>query len=132
VARNIETITRSFIASLGARDLESLLELFAETVDWAIPGNETKAPSLGVRRSKAEICEFFKLLWRSTEPVDAAIHETFSNAHSAVIAGEFATKMIATRKVVRSIFFVHLSEQNGRITRYRLLEDSFAVSESLS
>ena len=39
--------------------------------------------------------------------------------------------MLATERVVTSIFFIHFIVNNGEIIEYTLLEDSYAVSQSL-
>jgi uncharacterized protein len=129
--RTINDITHIFIEHLTKRNLSNLVALFSDRIDWFIPGDTTKAPWLGVRSTKAEIEDFFRLLWKNTDPVAAEIYDIFYQKNNAVIAGEFSTKMLTTGKIVTSIFFIHITEKDGFICRYRLLEDSFSVSKSL-
>lgn len=128
----IHNLTQRFLEQLGKRNLDELVNLFADQVDWFIPGDAGKAAWLGRRNSKTEVREFFKLLWQHTQPVSAEIYSIMFEGNSSIIAGEFSTNMLQTGKVVDSIFFIHITEENGLIKRYRLLEDSFAVSMSLT
>lgn len=126
------SLVQQFIQLLAGRNLENLTLLFGEKVDWFIPGNQELAPWLGGRNNKQEIKEFFKLLWESTEPVSAQIDHILAEDNFAIIVGEFSTRMLQTGKVVNSIFSIHITFEDNLIVKYRLLEDSFAVSVALT
>lgn len=125
------TVAEDYVESLSRRRLASLLELFAEKVDWYIPGDTEKAGWLGRRSTKPEIEDFFKQLWVNTEPLAANIEYIFAEGEHAIIAGSFVTRMVKTGKVADSLFFVHFRCREGRIVWYRLLEDSLAVLRAL-
>lgn len=127
----IENATEEFIYFLSKRDLTNLVGLFSDDIEWEVPGNEKRAEWLGKRNSKDEIEQFFKVLWATTEPISAAIHKIFVEKNDVVITGEFSTKMLKTNKVVDSIFFIHMVVKDQKIIKYKLLEDSYAVSEAL-
>lgn|SRR5690606_1315121 len=129
---NIESIIQKFLKYLTGRELDELSALFSDDIDWYIPGDETKAPWLGKRNSRHEIVDFYKLLWKNTEAVSAEVSNIYIDDTSAIIAGEFSTRMLQTGKVVDSLFFIHLTVENDLIVKYRLLEDSYAVSKALS
>lgn len=122
----------SFLQYLPQRDLEKLAALFADPVDWFIPGDDAKAPWLGKRSSREEVRQFYQLLWKHTEPLSANIDHIFVDGDKAVISGAFSTRMLPTGRVVDSLFFIQMTIENGLITRYRLLEDSYAVSQALA
>ncbi|MDR6457389.1 ketosteroid isomerase-like protein [Chryseobacterium vietnamense] len=128
---NTQETVQQFLHFLSGRNLTELINLFSDTVDWYIPGDEQKAPWLGVRNNKQEISGFFELLWKNTEPVSAKIDHIFNDDENAVITGEFVTKMLATGHIVESLFCIQMRIQNNKIIRYRLLEDSLAVSKAL-
>jgi len=127
----IRTIVNDFLHYLQYRDLQNLVNIFANDVKWEIPGNEKSIKWLGIRESKLEVEEFFKMLWKETEPVSAEIHKILFDSNDAIIKGVFTTKMLETEKVVTSVFFIHFTVSNGKIVEYTLLEDSYAVSKSL-
>lgn len=128
---NINETIQQFLQFMSVRNLTELTSLFSDSVDWYIPGDEQKAPWLGARNSKQEVSDFFDLLWKNTEPVSAKIDHIFTDDENAVITGEFVTKMLETGKIVESLFCIQMRIQNNKITRYRLLEDSLAVSKAL-
>ncbi|MDO6761729.1 hypothetical protein Q4566_16090 [Tamlana sp. 2_MG-2023] len=122
----------NFLKFLSIRNLNQITKLFSNEVDWFIPGDETKAPWLGKRSSRKEVEQFYDLLWSSTEPISAQISNILIDHENAVITGEFSTKMLQTGKIVSSLFCIVMIVENNLITKYRLLEDSYAVSKALS
>ncbi|MFS4428822.1 nuclear transport factor 2 family protein [Chryseobacterium sp. GVT01B] len=129
--RNIQEIIQLFLQFLSERNLKELTNLFSDTIDWYIPGDEEKAPWLGIRNNRQEVSDSFELLWKNTEPISAKIENIFNDDENAVITGEFVTRMLATGRIVESLFCIQMRIQNNKITRYRLLEDSLAVSKAL-
>src|SRR5688572_4041813 len=91
-----QTIADDFLKWLSLRKLEPLMQLFADKVDWFVPGDEEKAEWLGRRNNKEEIEIFFRQLWANTEPLAANIEFVFTNEDRAIIAGSFTTKMLRT------------------------------------
>ncbi len=126
------SIVQLFFQFLSERKLTDLSNLFSEKVDWYIPGDIDKAPWLGRRNSKEEVKEFYELLWKNTEPISAEVAHIFIDANNAVIAGQFSTRMLQTGKIVDSLFFIQITVENDLITKYLLLEDSYAVSVALT
>jgi len=123
---------QAFLCAMGSRNLDAIVELFSEQVNWFIPGDEVLAPWLGKRVGKVGVRDFFSLLWPATEPISAQVDHLFVEGDKAVVIGEFSTRMLATGKVVDSLFHIHLTVADGLITRYRLLEDSLAVQRALT
>ncbi len=129
---NTQSLVQNFFSKLTERNLDELVALFSENVDWYIPGDETKAPWLGRRNSRQDVATFYTLLWSQTEPVSAAIDCLLTDDENAVVTGEFSTRMLATGKMVESLFCIQMKFQDGLITKYRLLEDSYAVSVAMT
>lgn len=127
----IDTVQR-FLQYLVQRDLKNLGMLFSKEVDWWIPGDNSKAEWLGRRNTRNEVVEFYELLWKNTEPVSADIDTIFTEGDKAVISGTFVTKMLATGKLVESLFFIQMTVRENEIVKYTLLEDSYAVSVALT
>jgi uncharacterized protein len=127
-----QEIVLTYLKALAARDLNAIMPLFSEKVDWDVPGNETLAPWLGKRETAEEVKEFYHLLWKNTEAIDANIDHLFIDGSHAVVTGTFSSKMLQTGAVYTSLFFIHLTVENDLIVRYRLLEDSYGVVKALS
>lgn len=126
-----QQIVQQFMQYLTTRDLDKLTALFSENVDWYIPGDENAAPWTGRRHTRQDIKTFYELLWSQTVPVSAKIDIMMVEDNRAIVAGEFSTQMLSTDRVVDSLFSIWISVEDHLITRYRLLEDSYAVSQSL-
>ena len=129
--KNID-VAKQYLELLAKRELDKIIQLFGNKVDWYIPGNELLAPWLGRRSNKEDIKNFFKLLWKNTVPIDAEIDAILSSNNLVVITGEFSTLMLSANRTVKSMFFIKMVIENGLIVKYHLLEDSFAVSEVLT
>ncbi|WP_057937854.1 nuclear transport factor 2 family protein [Algoriphagus resistens] len=134
--QNQENKTRDVITmlfeSMSQRNLTRLSELFADQVDWEIPGDVQRAPWVGKRENKTEVCAFYRLLWKNTEPISASVETVMVDGHQGIVIGEFTTKMLLTDKIISSFFCIHIALKNNLIYRYRLYENTLTVSESLA
>ena len=128
---NIHNTVHKFLQYLSQRDLKQLVLLFADQVDWYIPGDETQVPWLGRRTNRQAIADFYELLWQNTTPISANVDHIFIDGERVVISGDFSTKMLPSGKVVDSLFFIRMTIKNEQIVTYRLLEDSYAVSNAM-
>ncbi|RZJ74014.1 MAG: hypothetical protein EOO45_09765 [Flavobacterium sp.] len=127
-----QDVVNMYMQALSERNLEKIMPLFADDIDWYIPGNETLAPWLGKRSNKQEVKEFFTLLWSNTKPLSASVTDFLFDNNTAVITGNFSTEMQKTGRIVNSLFFIQMTVENSRITKYRLLEDTYAVFTALT
>ncbi|MDJ1470724.1 nuclear transport factor 2 family protein [Cytophagaceae bacterium DM2B3-1] len=126
-----QQLVQDFLANLTNRNLDKLTLLFAEKLDWYIPGNETLAPWTGRRQTREDVKNFYELLWSQTEPLAVQMDLLLVEDSQAVITGDFSTRMLETDQIVNSLFCIRLSIKDDQIVWYRLLEDSYAVSQAL-
>lgn len=63
-----------------------------------------------------------------TEPIMFDVEDILASEARAVIVGALKTRIKATDKVIDSQFAIILTIADGRIGRFQMLEDSFAVS----
>lgn len=103
----MQQLIQTFLERLSTRNLDKLIDLFDDHVDWFIPGNEERASWLGRRTNKNEIKLFFEELWKNTTPISAEVNNILSNENVAIISGEFKTMMHATNKIVDSFFLLN-------------------------
>lgn len=127
---NTRTIAEDYIDSLSRRRLRPLLELFADEVNWRMPGDEY-TPWIGRQTSKDEMGKAFRNSWAHTEMLEMNTEYIFAEGNLAMIAGSFTKRMIDTGKIKECLFFIHFRCLNGKIVWYRLLEDSLAVLKAL-
>jgi len=125
------TITNDFLHYLQHRQLNELINLFANDVKWEVPGDVDDIRWLGTRNSKLEIQDLFNTLWQETEPISSKVEKILYDVNDVIIKGVFTTKMLKTERVVTSAFFIHFKVFDYKIVEYTLLEDSYAVSQAL-
>jgi ketosteroid isomerase-like protein len=127
-----QAVVTGYLQALGGRDIPALLEFFADSVDWDVPGARELAPWLGARRSRAEVQQFFELLFAHTVAVNAQVEALLVDGAVAIVTGTFSTLMKQTGRQYDSTFFIHLTTNRGKIERYRLLEDTWALVQALA
>jgi ketosteroid isomerase-like protein len=128
--------TRAVIAEydrlLKARDADGLAALFAEEVDWEIPGDLATVPWIGKRSTRAQVRAFYaedvpKYLTPDRFDVDA----TLVDGEVAVRTGDLRSQVQATGKWIESRFVQEFTVRDGRITRYFMHEDSWLVAQAV-
>lgn len=126
-----ETVAE-FFRRMGTREPEQIAALFADDVDWFIPGNQEVAPWVGRRGTRAEVADFYRLLFAAVTPLGFELQHLLVDGEVAIATGEFASRMNRTGRVLESLFSIDFTVRDGRIVRYRLMEDSHAVVVSLA
>ncbi len=131
VADATRAVVQEFIAARLAGDTERLVALFADEVDWVLAENPA-APWIRPRSTAAECAAQFTELMEYTVPENArASVDTFLvDGTDAVLMGHLSGTVRATGKVFEGPFALHLTVENGRITRHRLYEDSLSIAQA--
>jgi ketosteroid isomerase-like protein len=125
-------IVLAYFTALQQRDLPAVVSLFADVVDWDVPGHQGLAPWLGKRNTREEIEAFFNLLWCNTEAISGSIDHLLVDGNVALTSGRFASRMLPTGKVYESMFFTEITVNNGLIIKYRLLEEGYGLVLALT
>ncbi|MCF2498897.1 MULTISPECIES: nuclear transport factor 2 family protein [Dyadobacter] len=74
----------------------------------------------------------------TTNPLTGSLNSNFSieafavDGDTVITSGYFETRMLKTDKIFKSLFFTEITVSKGKIVKYRLLEDSFALVLALS
>ncbi|RBL91770.1 nuclear transport factor 2 family protein [Chitinophaga flava] len=125
------TIVNNFFNALAKRNLDDILPLFADNIDWYIPGNETLAPWLGRRSTKADVAQFYTMLWQHTTPISGEIFHLITQGNVTLTSGRFKVKMLQTDQIYESLFFTEITVEDNLITKYRLLEEGYGLVVAL-
>lgn len=128
VTRN--TVSQYFDWIQTGAEPESIAALFNENVDWDIPGNIDFVPWIGRRKGRGGVADFIRDLREQVEPIRFKIRLIVVEGEKAVALGELASRVKKTGKVIESEFAFEFTVQDGPIVRYRLFEDSFAVTQA--
>lgn len=107
---------------------EELAKSFDERAEMFIPGDMKNVPWIGKRIGRAAITDHFKLLRENIKPEKLEFTDILSKGNRVVILGYLESRMKKNNKVMKSEFSIDIVVENGLLTRYHLLEDSFEVS----
>lgn len=130
-ANTTKQVVDAFYKSLANKDYQANVNLFADTAEWRIPGNDKVAVWVKDRNGKAEIQEFYKELHENLEGVNFEITGKFYNEDKAVITGRLLSRILSTGKLYDTYFSIQFTIKEGLITHYLMLEDSYALVEAL-
>jgi ketosteroid isomerase-like protein len=102
--------------------------LFSTDLDWEIAGDVGALPWIGRKTGRQAIVEFVRDSRDMLERLKFEVHGVLTDADQAVIIGELLSRVKATGKVIDTSFALILTIAGGKITRFQMLEDSFATS----
>ncbi|MFE2936101.1 nuclear transport factor 2 family protein [Streptomyces sp. NPDC059278] len=131
VADTTRHVVQEFLAARMAGDVERLVELFADDVDWLLAENPA-VPWIRARSTGAECAAQFTELTEHTVAEDArASVDTFLvDGTDAVLMGHVSGTVRATGKSYEGPFALRLTVEEGRITRHHLYENSLSIAEA--
>lgn len=122
------TVVEEFFRLLGGGELDQALTLLAEPLDWFTPGNTELIPWMGHRTTHEEVRDFFRQATENMTPEKFDVHRIVVEGEFAVALGHFQYQVNATATSFASDFALELQVTDGLITRYRMHEDSYAIS----
>ena len=128
--RNIE-IARTLLEGIAqGRDPEEIAMPFAEDLVFAVQGDADAMPWIGQRTGRRAMVDFLRDLRALTEPLAFDVDDILASDERAAIIGALQTRIKATGKVMVSQFAIVLTIDDGIVTRFQMLEDSFALSRA--
>ncbi|PFG33928.1 nuclear transport factor 2 family protein [Sanguibacter antarcticus] len=127
-------MTNAFLQRLAAQDADGLGELFAETIDWVVPGDRKVTPWAGRRSRKSEVPDYFRDLWAALEPGRSvvSVEALVTEGDDAVVFAVFDHVAATTGRPFHTDVAMRLTVAGGKITRMRLYEDTSAISAAFS
>ena len=124
-------IAQQFLDSIGAgADADEIAALFSVDVQFEVPGDVGALPWIGRKSGRRAASDFIRDTSRLIEHVRFDVQGILTDQDRAVIVGELTSRVNATGKVIESPFALILTVSEGKITRFQMLEDSFAVSQA--
>ncbi|MFJ2739403.1 nuclear transport factor 2 family protein [Streptomyces sp. NPDC087440] len=130
-AETTRQIVQEFVTARLAGDEERMTELFADKVDWLIAENPA-APWIRPRSTGAECAAQARELAEHTVPEDttATLDAFLVDGTDAVLMGHLSGTVRTTGKSFGGPFALHLTVEDGRITRHHLYENSLSIAEA--
>jgi uncharacterized protein len=126
-----EEVMASFMDRLGEQDAEGIGQLFADDIDWYVPGSEA-LPWTGSRSRREHVAEYFRTMWPAFVPGQstATVDKVLIDGDDAVVFSSFTHTVAKNGRRLNTPAALHLTMANGQIARMHLYEDTLAVHQA--
>ncbi|GAA3238402.1 nuclear transport factor 2 family protein [Nonomuraea helvata] len=141
VATSMSTraVVEELLRRIGEGDPEQIAEMYAEHSDWKLDWPEaehgrTATPWIRHRSSRADAAAHYREIAEHHVPeqVDTQVERILVDGDDAVVLGEIRQTARSTGRAYRARFALHLSVENGLVTRHHVYEDSLAVAQAFA
>lgn len=132
VPNDAKSVATRLLQCIGGRDLEGMKELFAEEVDWFVPGS-SDLPWTGRRTRGSQVPDFFAVMWPyyADGKSSAEINDIISDGNNVVITGTFSHVVEQSGRSFTTPIALHLKVADGKISHLQLYEDTLLISQAL-
>ena len=126
---NIDVVTRGY-AAFGRGDLEALLRIFDENIEWVTPG-PPELPTSGIRRGHKEVAQFFQTLSEHFQVEQFLPREFISEGDRVVVTGDEVARLRSTGKVINVKWAHVFGMKDGLVVTFQEYFDTCAAVEAL-
>ncbi|QUH00664.1 nuclear transport factor 2 family protein [Saccharopolyspora erythraea] len=131
------TVVEELLRRIGESDPDGIAELYAEQCDWKLdwPESEhgrTATPWIRHRSTRGDAAAHYRELAEHHLPerVATEIERVLVDGSEAVVLGEIRQTARSTGRPYRARFALHLTVEDGLVTRHHVYEDSLAVAQA--
>lgn len=125
---NLEIVEQYFALFLAGKTQEAF-ELISDKAVWTIKGSDN-VPTVGRWEGKEQITRFFDRFARSFEPKEFNIMHYFPAEDKVFVIGNFTHFVKPTSRLITSDWMIQFTLKDGKITGYKILEDSYGLYRS--
>ena len=121
-----------FLGLIGQGELDRAAGLFAEEIDWLVPGDE-RVPWTGPRTRREEVPSYFTDLYSAMVPGEnqMSVDKILVDGHDAVMLSHVASTAKATGRKFAMREALRMTVEDGKITRMHVYEDTQLVAEAV-
>lgn len=127
VQENVQIVKDAF-AAIGRGDRQGLLALFAEDIEWVIPGE--KWPLAGTHRGHAGLANLFKTQSETMETSLLEPREFIAQGDRVLVLGFARGKIKATNRTWEDDWVFAITVRNGKLTHIREYIDTQALARA--
>ena len=129
MSNNHVQIVKDFFAAIGRGDIQGLLALCAEDIEWIIPGEDW--PLAGTYRGHAGLAD---LLRKASETMETFTEprEFIAQGNRVLVVGFARGRIIATNKTFEDDWVFAITVRNGKLTNIREYIDTHALEIAAS
>lgn len=126
-----QVIKELFELSKNGSSPQKIVELFSEEVDFLISGDTDNVPWIGQKSGKTGAASFYEGINQYIDSLEFVIEDVLIKDQRGIVLGHLVSRVKKTGKVIKTEFIYDLKVENKKIVRFRMFEDSFAVSEAV-
>ncbi|NUP35246.1 MAG: SnoaL-like domain-containing protein [Streptomycetaceae bacterium] len=123
-----QTVQRLFPLLAEGKSAEAAA-LFADSVSFSIP-HPPGIPWVPEVDSAEGMRTFFELLQTHVQGKELDVHQIITDGDDVVLVGRMVSEVRKTGRDIDTAFALHTTVRDGRITRYHLYEDTYAVARA--
>ena len=123
-----QTVQRLFPLLAEGKSAEAAA-LFADSVSFSIP-HPPGIPWVPEVDSPEGMRTFFELLQTHVQAKEFDLRQIIADGEDVVLIGRMVSEVKKTGRDIDTAFALHTTVRDGRITRYHLYEDSYAVAKA--
>jgi uncharacterized protein len=120
-------IAKDAFAALGRGEMQGLLALFAEDIEWIIPG---EWPLAGTHRGHAGVADLFRKAFEVVEISLLEPREFVAQGDRVLVAGLSKGRVKATNRTFEDHWVFAFTVRNGKVTNIREYIDTMAVARA--
>jgi len=124
----LQVVNNLFAAFKAGASHTQLAAFYDEKAEMTIPGDTENIPWIGKKTGRKQISEHYRLLWENIKSEKLDVTDILTKGNRVVIIGYLESRYKGNNKLIKSEFSIDIVVENGKITRYYFLEDSYDVS----
>jgi uncharacterized protein len=125
VQENVQTVKDGF-AAYARGDMQGLLALFAEDIEWIVPGEGL--PFAGTYRGLSEVADFFQKISEMLEVSLFEPREFVAQGDRVLVVGFERETVKATNRTFEEHWVFAFTFRNGKVTNVREYFDTLALA----
>jgi uncharacterized protein len=125
------TVVENLLDRLQAADAHGVSQLFAEDIDWYVPGHPS-LPWTGRRKRREQVAEYLETMWPHFVPGESriALDKIVVDDGDAVVFSNFQHTVKANGRTFSTPTAMRLVVTDGEVTKLELFEDTLAVANA--
>jgi ketosteroid isomerase-like protein len=120
---NLQVVKNGY-AAFGRGDIQGLLALFADDIEWVSPGEGL--PLAGTYRGHAEVAGFFQKLSQLVEFSSFEPREFLADGDRVLVVGFSRAKVKTTNSTFEGHWVMAFTVRGGKVTNFREYTDTLA------
>lgn len=125
------SVAIKLLECIDRHDLAGINDLFADDIDWFVPGSSA-LPWTGRRTRGSQASDFFAVMWPHYVPgrSSATVDDIVSDDENVIVLGSFSHVIESNGNAFATPVALHLKVAGGKIVRLQLYEDTLLISQA--